>query len=227
MSVTAMLDRFSERDRRALIFLAAAVVPVLLWLGAVRPYRAALEDLRTRVQTERSLLQREQALLAVGHTLPDSLKAARSHVRKAEMSLVYAPNLPLAEAELTTYLEEVATQSRVLLQEMTGVDPVRGEEPPEGVSPIRLAVRGESDLTGVLIYLRRLEEGPLLVRIRELEIQRAPEQPQAQQGRGGRGRGQQQSAPRNRGAVTFAFVAEAYAPREEGNPTSAPEEVSP
>lgn len=226
MSVTSMLDRFSERDRRAILFLAAVVVPVLLWIGVVRPYRGALEDLRTRVETERSLLQREQALIAMGHTLPDSLKAARSHIRKAEMSLVYAPNLPLAEAELTTYLEEVATQSRVLLQEMTGVDLVRGEVPPDGVSPIRLAVRGESDLTGVLTFLRRVEEGPLLIRIRELEIQRAPEQQAQQQGRGGRGRGQQ-AAPRNRGAVTFAFVAEAYAPREEGNSTSAPEEVSP
>ena len=41
---------------------------------------------------------------------------------------------------------------------------------------VRLAVRGESDLEGVLTYLQRIEENPLVMRVHELSLELAPPQ---------------------------------------------------
>jgi hypothetical protein len=195
----------TDRDRRALRIGALALVPALLWAGVVRPYRALLEDVRDRTVSERALLERELGILGQAVTLPAALVHATEDAERAELRLVHASNIALAEAELTTYLEGIALLSRVLLQELRGVEPGRGEAALPELRPIRLAIRGESDLEGVITFLSRVERSPLLLRVTGVSME--PEVEARQQN--GRAAG---APPQLTGVVKFGMIIEAYAP---------------
>jgi hypothetical protein len=223
----SLLDRLSHRDRRALLLGLAVLLPALLWMFALRPYREALAEARTSLDSERALLLREEALVASAPTLPAALEAAAAEAKRAELRLVRAANAPLGEAEVTGYLEGVAGLSRVLLQEMRGVEPERGAVAPEGVRVVRLALRGESDLEGVLTFLHRVEESPLLLRVIELSVE-----PVVQRARPApRRRGEEEAEPSQpqqitEGLMQFALIVEAYAPAEPDEAPRDAEEVS-
>ena len=191
------LRNLAERDRRAVVTGLAILLPVLLWYFAARPYRSHLRDVQEHTVSERALLQREQELIARAATLPDAVAAAESDARRAEALLVRAPNTPLAEAELTSYLQSVATFSHVLLKELRGVEQRRTETFPGDVKPIRLSVSGESDLDGVITFFNRVETSPLLIRIREVQLE-----PQTD--------GQGPAT----GVMQFTLLIEAFAPAE-------------
>jgi hypothetical protein len=195
------LRDFSPRDRRAVLLGALALLPALLWIAAVRPYRAALEDVRARTAVERALLEREEALIA-GAAGTAGYEAMQETAQRAALRLVSAANVPLAEAQVTGFLEELALLSRVLLQELRGVEPRRGETYDGTLQPIRLSVRGESDLEGVMTFLQRIEHSPLLMRVSELALE-----PQYE--------GSARAGDRRMtGVVGFALVLEAYASRD-------------
>jgi hypothetical protein len=196
-----LLRGIAPRDRRAVVAGLAVLLPALLYVAAVLPYRAALGELRERTAAERALLEREEALLALAPSLPRALEEVQDRAARASLRLVSAANVPLAEAEVTGFLEEIATLSRVLLQEMRGVESRRGEAlAADALRPIRLSLRGESDLEGVMTFLRRIESAPLLMRVVELSIE-----PQYE----GSARGGDR---RPTGVVSFAVVLEAFAP---------------
>lgn len=198
-----LLRSLAERDRRAVLLGLLVVLPALLWVAAVKPYRAALADLRDRTAAERALFAREEALLAHAERLPGGLTRSEERAQRASRRLIDAANVPLAEAELTGFLEELAQLSRVLLQDMRAVDLRRGELPAAAaLRPIRLSVRGESDFEGVLTFLQRLENSPLLLRVAELSLE-----PQYD----GSARGGDRRAT---GVVTFAIIVEAFAPAD-------------
>lgn len=192
-------QRLSTRDRRALFVGLAILLPALLWAGALRPYQRALLEVREHLAAERALLEREYELIARADELPHTMERARLAAHHAETRLVRAANAPLAEAEVTAYLEKMAALSRVLLDEIRGVDPPRGSVPPAGLRPIRLALAGESDLEGVITLLHRIENSPLLLRLAEFSLQPAP----AATG----GRDTQSTA-----VMQFALVVESFAP---------------
>jgi hypothetical protein len=214
LRATALLDlvllrRLAPGDRRAILLGLAVLVPVLLFVTVVRPYRAALLELRERTAQERSLLQREQALLAEGAALPASAAAVERRAQRAAGRLVRAANVPLAEAEVTGFLESVAGLSNVLLQELRGIETRRGETVGTGkLRPIRLSLRGESDLEGVLTFLHRIETSPLFMRVVELSLE-----PQYE---GSARTGDR----RTTGVLTFALIVEAFAPSDIESHTS-------
>ena len=201
------LRSMSPRDRRAVLLGLAIVAPFLLYFAAVRPYRVALSDIRDRTASELALLQREEALLAMAGTLPANVHDMEERARRTTNRLVRAANVPLAEAEITSMLESIAGLSRVLLQEMGGVDAPRGRAAADSAAALRslrLSVRGESDLEGVLTFLQRVESSPILLRIVELTIEPMYE-----------GDRDERVAT---GVVTFAMVVEAYAPADIDSP---------
>ncbi|MEX0892841.1 MAG: type II secretion system protein GspM [Gemmatimonadota bacterium] len=198
------LASLGERDRRALLLGAAVLLPALLWAGAVRPYTAALQDVRDRLSTERALLAREQGLVATAAELPARLTDAERLAAASGERLVRASNRPLAEAALTGTLEHVASASRVLLQGVRGVEPVDAPTAPAGVVAVQVAVQGESDVAGLTRFLHRIESSPLLMRVRALDVRP----------RAGSGRERAGPAPEEMGVVAFSFVVEAYAPAE-------------
>jgi hypothetical protein len=221
--IREFLDRLSDRDRRALLMGAVVTIPVLLWVGAVRPYRSTLSEVRERITAERSLLAREQALIASAIDMPDQLRAAAAGAERALRRLVDAPNAAAAEAEVTDYLESSASKSRVLLEEIRGVAPGRHESNPEGLQPIRLAVSGESDLNGVANLLRRIEEGTMLLRVSELSIEPTVERSTAADSR--RNNTAARSTPT--GYVSFTMIVEAWTPPGESAADTAVKEPVP
>lgn len=199
--------RLSYRDRRAIAVGLLIVVPAALWLFAVKPYRAALAGVRERIAAERALLEREEALLAAAPALPARLDEAALAAERAETGLVRAANAPLAEAELTEYLENMAGLSRVLLQEIRGDAPdPRAEPEPLDLQRIRLSVQGESDLEGVMTFLHRVENSPLLLRTVALSIEPVMER-QTQRRRDDDA---PPAPPRPTGVMRFALVVEGF-----------------
>src|SRR5690606_26661563 len=176
-----LLRTFGGRDRRAVIIGLAVLLPALLWMAVVRPYMASRAELNERIAAERALLEREEALVAAAPELPVLVEQATERAQQSSQRLVRAANMPLAEAEVTRYLENVAQLSRVLLQEVRSVDPPRGEEDEDDyVRPLRLALRAESDLEGVLTFLQRVETSPLLLHVAELSIEPSAQRDEGQ-----------------------------------------------
>jgi hypothetical protein len=208
-NIGGAVGSMNARDRRAIMLGLAVLVPALLFVAVVRPYRAALSDIRDRTASELALLQREEALLAMAESLPDNVHAMEDRARRTTNRLVRAANVPLAEAEITSMLETIASLSRVLLQEMGGVDIPRRSSNVDSTSAIRalrLSVRGESDLEGVLTFLQRIESNPLLLRIVELTIEPNYE-----------GDRDERVAT---GVVQFTMAVEAYAPADIDSPVT-------
>lgn len=210
-------DRLSARDRRALRTGLMLAVPVLAWLFVVRPYRASLADLKAQVEAERALLAREEALLESADVLPVRANEAAAHMERVERRLVSGANVALVEGKVIEHLESLAQASRVLLQEIRGLQPVRRDAESEVVHPIRLAVQAESDLNGVTRLLHSIEESPLLLRIEELSVEPQMTSPQS-----GRGRNSEPpEAARPTGVMQVSMIVVAYAPPD------VPEEVVP
>ena len=202
------LAGLTARDRRALTFGAMILVPVLIWVGAARPYLRALEMWTERLEIERGLLVRERSLLAEAPTIPPRIRAVSRTLEELDERFVAAPNQALAEAEVSALMEQLARESRVLLQEARSVAlQARDGEAPGRLLPIRLSLRGESDFEGLLNFLNRLEQDPLLLRIVGISVDRVEGATAASGGN---------TAPDEvqPGTVTFVMIVEAYAPRD-------------
>jgi hypothetical protein len=204
------LSRLAPRDRRAILLGLVVMLPAVIYFLGLKPYRAALEGIKDRVAAEREALERELDFLNSADSLSRELERAAARAGEHEGSLVQAVSGVLAEAELTDFLESAAFSSRVLLEEIRGGELGREEEPPAGLAVIRLHLRGESDLEGVLNFLDAIEKSRLLLRIRGLalepEVSRsAPEDGQANQDR----------EPIPTGVVDFQLIVDGFARVEE------------
>jgi hypothetical protein len=166
-----LLNGVSPRDRRAVLLGAAVVLPGLAFMFGVKPYRAAMEDARDRLAAEEELLEREMELLGSREVLPGEVERLEAEARSFEAGLVRAASGVLAEAELTDFLESAAVRNRVLLEEIRGGELGRGEEPPPGLSVVRLHLRGESDMEGILSFLDEIERSDLFLRVRGLALE--------------------------------------------------------
>ncbi len=200
-------DALSARDRRAVAIGLLMIVPAVSYVTIVKPYRAALLETRERSAAERALLERELALLAAKDKLPQTLVSTRKSVQRAEGRLVKAANTTSAETQVTDMLEQIAALSRVLLSEVRSVPPSREQVGPQGMLSFRIAVRGESDLEGVVTYLHRIEQNPLMLRITELSLENVPPRRTESRGRNTR------PGPRPQlGIMQFTVMVEAFAP---------------
>lgn len=159
----------SARDRRAVMLGAIALLPGLLYVWAWRPYRAALDDTREQLATERATLARERAAIATAREHPELQHVADSAMRAMRPRLFEGKDDVMASAELASYLGEVAAESRVWLQDASTRPAVAATE---GVRTLRVDIRGESDLRGTLRFLQALEHGDKLIRVERLDISR-------------------------------------------------------
>jgi hypothetical protein len=196
----------APRDRRAILMGLAILVPSFLWVLGVRPYRAALAEVRERTRVEQELLRRELELLDASDSIPAAIAQEARGAEEVRSRLVSGLSTVLAEAELTDFLEGAAYDSRVLLEEIRSGELARGEELPEGLDLIRLHLRGESDMEGVLSFLDRIESSSLLLRVRGLALE--PEMARAESN------GRDDNTPRPSlptGVVEFQLVLDGFA----------------
>lgn len=160
-----------QSDRRAIVIGALVLLPGLLFVWAVRPYRAGLADARDQLGTERAALARERAAIDNAHRNPQLKHLADSAMTAMRPRLFEGKDDVMAGAELASYLGDVARDTRVWLEDAA----TRPATPAvNGVRTLRVEIRAESDLLGTLMFLQRLERGEKLVRVERLDISRTP-----------------------------------------------------
>lgn len=161
----------SPKDRRAIIVGAVVVLPALLFIYGVRPYRAALAETRDELDIARLALSREKAAVTTTRANPDAQRSADSSLMMTAPRLFEGRDDAIASAQLAAYLGNVARKSRVLMQD---ANTRPSSLSPEGIRTLRVEVRAESDIQGIATFLHNLEAGQKLVRIDRLEISRVP-----------------------------------------------------
>lgn len=160
----------TPRDTRILRLAALILVPSLGYVYGVQPYMESLSSMRDQVVTEQEALARERVLLADYARNPNLQRDTDAAVISATPLLFTGRDDVIASAELATYVTRMAEAARVnLLQAGTRPTVVSSA----GVRLLRIEVRGESDLEGILTFLNQLETGDKLVRFDKLDISRA------------------------------------------------------
>ncbi|HET9425495.1 MAG TPA: GspMb/PilO family protein [Gemmatimonadaceae bacterium] len=161
----------SSKDRRAIVLGAAIVMPALLFIWGVRPYRAALAETRDELEIARLALSREKAAVTTTRANPGAQRSADSALMMTAPRLFEGRDDAIASAQLASYLGTVARRSRVLMQD---ANTRPSSTSPEGIRTLRVEVRAESDIQGITTFLHNLESGQKLVRVDRLEISRVP-----------------------------------------------------
>jgi len=161
----------SAADRRALTLGAAVVIPALLFVFVVKPYRASLAAVREQLAVEQSALARERAAVDAAVRHPQLQHVADSAMRAMTPRLFGGRDDVMASAEVATWLGDVARASHVWLQNASTRPATAAEG---GVRVLHVDVRGESDLRGVLTFLTALEHGDKFVRVQRLELSVQP-----------------------------------------------------
>ena len=192
----------TSRERRTVFIALAIVVPSLGWVFGVKPLRATLSETQDRIVTEREALAREQAAVLEAARSPARKEFADSAMSAADARLFTGANEVAAGGTLVTYLGEVARRTHVWLASAStrtatssagargGSNPasavVRGVAGrgvaergaavaaplPEGLLPLRVELRAESDFQGVLEFLDALERGQKVLTIERLDLAR-------------------------------------------------------
>ena len=159
----------SPRERRTVVIGAAIVLAgfAVIW---GRMYRDALGNARDELATERATLARERAAVAMARHNPQLQRVADSAMRSMRPRLFEGKDDVMASAELASYVGDVARGARVWLAD-AGTRPATPAS--EGVRTLRVEIRAESDLQGVLLFLQGLERGDKLLRIDRLDISHA------------------------------------------------------
>ncbi len=165
------LSAMSASDRRALILGAAIVVPSLFFVFGVRPYRAALADVQQQLSVERDAYARERAAVSAAQKNPLMQHVADSAMQATAPRLFVGRDDVMASAEVANYLGEIARSSHVWLQDAS-TRPATALD--GGVRALHVEIRGESDLRGILGFLRSLEGGGKLLRVQRLDISAQP-----------------------------------------------------
>jgi hypothetical protein len=75
----------------------------------------------------------------------------------------------MASAELVSHINNVAQRSDLLLQSAA----TRPTDLVNGIRALRVEIRGESDLRGILTFLQTVESGEKLLRVDRLDISRS------------------------------------------------------
>jgi hypothetical protein len=164
-----MSRRISPRERRTILIGMTLVLPALLWIYGVRPYREALAESRAEVAMQRDLLARELALLQDAERYPAAYRTADSALLRAAPRLFDESDDVLATARLTSYVAGQALGSRVLLQEAESRPAQRSRD---GIRRLQVEIRAESDTEGMLRFLNSLERGAKLVVVDEISLER-------------------------------------------------------
>lgn len=159
----------SARERRTLRLAAMILLPALGYVYAVKPYVASLTGMRDQVIIEHAALARERAL--VMEQDPASQRDTGVFVQAVAPLLFEGRDDVIASAGLAAYVTGKAERSRVLLEQVATRPTVRTDA---GVRMLRIEIRGESDLEGILAFLNALETGDKLIRFDKLDISRAP-----------------------------------------------------
>jgi hypothetical protein len=161
----------SPSDRRALIIGAAVIVPSLLFVFGVQPFRAALAGVRGQLVVERENFARERAAVSAAKRNPQMQHVADSAMQAMSPRLFTGRDDVMASAEVASYLGEVARANHVWLQDAS-TRPATALD--GGVRALHVEIRGESDLHGILSFIKSLERGSKFIHVQRIDISAQP-----------------------------------------------------
>ncbi len=165
------LSTMSPADRRALTLGAIVLVPSLFFVFAVKPFRAALADVQQQLATESDAFARERAAVSAAKRNPQMQHVADSAMQAMSPRLFTGRDDVMASAEVASYLGEIARSSHVWLQDAS-TRPATALD--GGVRALHVEIRGESDLRGILEFVKTLESGSKFIRVQRLDISTQP-----------------------------------------------------
>jgi type II secretory pathway component PulM len=159
----------NSRDRRALVVGLAILGPALAYIWGVKPLLASFNHTRDQIFEQRQLLAQEKAAVAAAKRNPDLQRVADSAMHVMASRLFEGRDDVMASAELVSHINDVAQTSDVLLQSAA----TRPTDLVNGIRALRVEIRGESDLRGVLTFLNSVESGEKLLRVDRIDISRS------------------------------------------------------
>jgi hypothetical protein len=165
------LSTMSPADRRALTLGAIVLVPSLFFVFAVKPFRAALADVQQQLASESDAFARERAAVSAAKRNPQMQHVADSAMQAMSPRLFTGRDDVMASAEVASYLGEIARASHVWLQDAS-TRPATALD--GGVRALHVEIRGESDLRGILEFVKTLENGSKFIRVQRLDISTQP-----------------------------------------------------
>lgn len=165
------LGALSASERRTISIGAGILLVAGAYVWAVRPFWTALGDARERLRIERETLARERAAVATARANPRLQQRADSAMALATPRLFTGRDDVMASADLVAYLGDVTRKARVLLQDAATRPSATTRN---GIRVLRVDIRAESDLQGILTLLQTLEWGDKLVRVERIDLSRLP-----------------------------------------------------
>jgi hypothetical protein len=149
---------------------ALVLAPLLLFRLVVSPYAHTLSTRREQLHVQQSLLERELVLLADVKRYAASMRQSQAAAREVMPQLFLGPDDDVSTtAALAYYVSDRARQNRVFVQQIE----TRPQAPAgSGITRVQVDVRAQSDLQGLLSYLRALEQGPKVIQIEHIGIER-------------------------------------------------------
>jgi Type II secretion system (T2SS), protein M len=158
------------RDRRALTFGGAILLAAFAFSVGIQPYRRSHAALTERVSEQRALLARELSVLETADELPAAVRDATHDLDGQRLRLLPGRDPLAATAALVGLVGEEARRQGVALEAIES----RAAEPvDDGLVGVRIEVRGRTDLEGLLRWLGRLDNGPVLLRIEGMTVARS------------------------------------------------------
>jgi hypothetical protein len=156
-----------ERDRRAILILAAATGIYVVASYAVLPAFDKLTQTPSHVnEQEQQLRKYRRALIRKGH-YTEELVRARKNVVDAEARFVRGDNPSLASVELQTIVEEAAKKANLDLTQRN-VTPARKKD--DSFNEITMALNLESTPSQIFGFLAEIRNAPKYVTIRSVQI---------------------------------------------------------
>ena len=165
------LSSLSSSDRRALTLGAIVVVPALFFVFAVKPYLRALQDVQQQLSVERDAFTRERAAVAAAKRNPLMQHIADSAMQAMAPRLFTGRDDVMASAEVASYVGDLARGNHVWLQDAS-TRPATALD--GGVRALHVELRAESDLRGILAFVKSLETGGKFLRVQRIDISAQP-----------------------------------------------------
>jgi hypothetical protein len=158
----------TSRERR-IVRAFIVLLPIFAIAYGARAVVGAHRARSEALAQQRSLLERERAVVADSAALSGPIAEARAAAARAARGVLRGTSRPTTHSALIEHLRTIARRNEVLVVQTSEL---ASDSVADGLTLLRIAVRGESDVAGVSRLLRAIEADPLQLRVSRLSIER-------------------------------------------------------
>ena len=157
------------RERRLLILAGLIAIGVAGYVYVVEPLVEAHAATRELVVARRGLLARQERLVARSEAYGKELAELRAEIDRRRQRLLAGDKAPVAASELQKLVKTTAQEAGIEVRSERILAPVdRG-----GYAEVPVEMTLTGPIRGLISFLHRLEEAPILVAMTDLKV-RAP-----------------------------------------------------